>query len=454
MFFGLFSPQPPLPVREKAWTEVRMRWLAHKIGVDQLLKAQVILPNEDWFPEDYEGTADDARRLLDRLCGVMQITPSSIQLEVCGDTEISCAAGQNDGGLIRLAENQVADPLGMIAVLIHELAHRLLIGRGLLKDDLDAAWVTDLLPVYLGLGILTANATLSEKTEHQGHHCSCTSRCRGYLNSGILGYALALFAWVRGERRPEWAKFLRLDVAHALAAGLRYLDASADSLFGPESCRSADHPTSWNALLEQIEGGSASACVAGMWELAQRPRDGHEDLGHAVNLVRRHLSHRLPAVRTEAARALAPLGSVAELAVDDLLRLLVDTNDEVRIASAYALGRLCMQPEKVVPNLVDALDDRDLLRPAAMAIAAYGPAARPAVPNLASALLKALAEAKYDDVDCLVHAIEATAADPLAELRQVLADCDAELRPQAEQILADRRPARTGTSAPGAWFGE
>ena len=431
-----------------------MRWSARKFGVNRLLKAQVILPDEGWFPEDYEGTTDGARRLLDRLCGVMQIAPSSIQLEVCEDTEIPCAAGQCEAGLIRLAENQLADPLGVVAVMAHELAHGLLIDRGLLKDDLDAAWVTDLLPVYLGLGILTANATLSEKTEHQGHHCSCTSRCRGYLNSGILGYALALFAWVRGERRPDWAKFLRRDVAHALAAGLGYLDASADSLFGPETCRSADRPTSWNAMLEQIEGGSASACVAGLWELAQRPHDGREDLKRTVNLVRRHLSHRLPELRAEAVRALAPLGSVAEPAVDDLLRLLVNTNDDVRMASVYALGRLRLQAEKVVPNLVDALDDRDLLRPAAMAMAAYGPAARPAVPNLASALLTALAETEYGNVDCLVHAIEATAADPVAELRQVLADCDRELRPQAEQILADRHPVPMGAGAAARGLGD
>ena len=454
MFFGLFSPQPPLPVREKAWTEVRMRWLARQFGIDRLLKAQVILPDEDWFPEEYEGTADDACRLFDCLCEVMQIVPSSIHLEVCEDTETPCAAGQREVGLIRLAENQLADPLGMVAVLAHELAHGLLIDRGLLTDDLDAAWVTDLLPVYLGLGILTANATLSEKTEHQGHHCSCTSRCRGYLNSGLLGYALALFAWVRGERRPAWVKFLRLDVAHALAAGRRYLDASKDSLFGPETCRSADRPTSWCALLEQIEGGSASACVAGLWELSQRPHGSREDLENAVNLVRRHLSHRLPELRAEAARALAPLGSVAEPAVDDLLRLLLDTNSEVRMASVYTLGRLCMQPENVVPNLVDAIDDSDLLRPAVTAIAAYGPAARPAVPRLASALLKALAQTEYDSVDGLVHAIKATAADPAAEFRQVLADCDRELRPQAEQILADHHPVPTGIAAPGAWFGE
>jgi HEAT repeat protein len=166
------------------------------------------------------------------------------------------------------------------------------------------------------------------------------------------------------------------------------------------------------------------------------------------------LFHRIPAVRAEAARALAPLGQAAEPALDDLVQLLADTNDEVRVAAAYALGRLCLQPEEVVPSLLEALDDRDLLRPAAVAIAAYGPAARSAVPSLASALSKALAETEYADVDSLVYALEATAADPAAELRQVLAACDAEFRPQAEQILADRYPVPTGAQAPGAWFGE
>ena len=65
-------------------------------------------------------------------------------------------------GLIRLAESQLADPTGLVAVLAHELRHDMLIGRGLLPDELDAEWVTDLLPVYLGLG--TASNSSRSKT--------------------------------------------------------------------------------------------------------------------------------------------------------------------------------------------------------------------------------------------------------------------------------------------------
>jgi hypothetical protein len=113
-----------------------------------------------------------------------------------------------------------------------------------------------------------------------------------------------------------------------------------------------------------------------------------------------------------------------------------------------------MQPDTVLPHLVEALDDRELVRPAAVAIAAYGPAARSIVPGLASALLQVLAETEYANVDALVQAIETTATDPAAVLRQLLDDWDAKSRPPAEQILALRHPVPTGVHAPGAWFGE
>ena len=242
--------------------------------------------------------------------------------------------------------------------------------------------------------------------------------------------------------------------ADTLAAGLRYLHATEDSLLTLETCGLADRPATWCALLEQIEGKSLSTCVAGLWELAERPRDSREDLGHAAALVGRLLCHRTPAVRAEAARTLAAMGQAAESLLDDLIQILGDPDEEVCAAAAYALGRLSLEPDKVLPYLVLALEERKLVRPVAAALAAYGSAARSVVPKLAAALLWALNHSEYGDVDYLVQAIEATAADAAAELRQVLDECDAELRPQAEQILADRHPVGTGSWAPGAWFGE
>jgi hypothetical protein len=252
MLFGLFSPKSPLAVREKTWTEVRMRWLAGQFGMNRLLRADVVLPDDQWFPDSYEGTPENARRFLDRIAGFMQIDPSPIQLEIREDTEMPGAAGQYQPGLIRVAKGQLDDPPALVAVLAHELAHDLLCGRGALKDGLDAEWVTDLLPVYLGLGIFTANATLLEKCERHGHHSWWTMRRRGYLNSCTIGYALALFAWVREERNPEWASFLRLDAAEYFVAGLRFLGATGDSLFTKETAYSADRPTPWHTLLGQI----------------------------------------------------------------------------------------------------------------------------------------------------------------------------------------------------------
>jgi hypothetical protein len=173
-----------------------------------------------------------------------------------------------------------------------------------------------------------------------------------------------------------------------------------------------------------------------------------------VPLIQRRLADRSAAIRAEAARTLASLGPAAEPALDDLIQCLDDADDQVQLAAVFALGRLGMQPETVLPHLVETLDDRALVRSAAVAIAAYGPVARCEVPKLAAALLQALAETEYGNMDALVCAVEATAADPAAELRRVLDDCDAESRPQAEQILAHCHPVPTGAGAPGAWFGE
>jgi tetratricopeptide (TPR) repeat protein len=45
----------------------------------------------------------------------------------------------------------------------------------------------------------------------------------------MFGYALALFAWLRGEDRPEWARQLRPDVRGPFRKALAYLTKTGDS---------------------------------------------------------------------------------------------------------------------------------------------------------------------------------------------------------------------------------
>src|SRR5262245_59341742 len=116
--FGLFSPRCPVDTWQKAWTETRMCWLADRFGIDRLLRADVILPTPDHFPEPYQGTDEYARLLLDRLCGYMNIAQNTVTLTVCADTELPGAAGQYERGntaLIRVGASQLADPQRLLA---------------------------------------------------------------------------------------------------------------------------------------------------------------------------------------------------------------------------------------------------------------------------------------------------------------------------------------------------
>src|SRR5262249_54398499 len=126
------------------------------------------------------------------------------------------------------------DPLAMVATMAHELGHVLLLGQGRVSADVeDHEPLTDLLTVFLGLGIFTANSVLREHYWDAGAVSGWSMGRSGYLTMAMYGYALSLFAWMRGEVQPSWAKELRLDVRSAFKEGLRFLEETGDSLCKP-----------------------------------------------------------------------------------------------------------------------------------------------------------------------------------------------------------------------------
>ena len=126
----------------KTWADHAMAWLVGRFG-EERLGGEVILPNVECFPEPYDGSRDNARVLLDRVCNYMDIDPQSFALSFFSQRRRWRASNTpsrkrvppdfaNSAGrtMIWLETSRLADPLSVVATFAHELCHvHLLRGR-------------------------------------------------------------------------------------------------------------------------------------------------------------------------------------------------------------------------------------------------------------------------------------------------------------------------------------
>lgn len=232
-----FRSKPVCPVdpATRAWIDARWTWLEGQFGLDRLRTGCVVLPHAKFFPDPFRGTEEDARQMLNRICGYMDIDPATVELSLYEDRNPVYEGNfrQGTAGLYHSEQDQfriwvevknLDDPLALAATLAHELGHVHLLGHGRISDEVeDHEPLTDLLTVYLGLGVLTANSVIRENYWHAGAISGWNMGRQGYLGMPIYGYALARFARARDEGKPPWASELRLDVRTAFKQAMRFL---------------------------------------------------------------------------------------------------------------------------------------------------------------------------------------------------------------------------------------
>jgi len=235
--FGLFKIKPPIAPKEKAWTEFRMAWLAEKFGMSRLLETPTLSPEYDGMP--HVSNYEEAQLLLDFLRTWMKLDAAYVQLQVHGHVVAPDSIGtyepEGDPTVVMIHEQDFEHRNVLVAAMAVGLARQAIAERGLQAElATDGGWTVELLPVFLGLGLFPANATVKDAYFDTGSWSSWSVSRRGNLPSRLFGYALALRAMVRGDTSTEWSASLRPDAQVSFEEGLRYLEKTKDTVFSRE----------------------------------------------------------------------------------------------------------------------------------------------------------------------------------------------------------------------------
>jgi hypothetical protein len=247
-----FSPKLPVDDEERQWVDEGFRRLEKLLGRRRMLEARVITPTAEDFPDPYDkASTASIEKLFVRVCSYMQVDRDGIEFEIFPDETEELrrilpywrgGLGRHAAGLylhamegrvseedhasdiVAIRSSQLKDPVSLVATIAHELGHVTLLGQGLMSSKTsDHEPMTDLLTVFLGLGIFNANSANRFKRWQDDRSQGWSMQRLGYLTEEIFGYALAKFSVERGEGKVEWERHLCTNVRSYFNRSRRWL---------------------------------------------------------------------------------------------------------------------------------------------------------------------------------------------------------------------------------------
>lgn len=253
--FGFFN-KLPITEQDRLWADEAFQRLERLLGRRRMIEAQVVQPTAEDFPDHYDRTPAAAEKLLTRVCTFMRVKRESIDFEIFPDEmdglrellpSWNSQGGRHAAGLymddrtitgdektkpvVAVRSTQLKDPLTLVATIAHELGHVILLrGELLAPNTPDHKPLTDLLTVFLGLGIFTANSAARFVQFQDDQRQGWSMNRLGYLPEEVYGYALAKFAAIRGEEKPAWAKHLSTNVRAYFQRSQAWLKRKESSL--------------------------------------------------------------------------------------------------------------------------------------------------------------------------------------------------------------------------------
>ncbi|WP_166823620.1 HEAT repeat domain-containing protein [Thalassoroseus pseudoceratinae] len=457
--FGLFRPKCPVDAREQAWIELRMAWLGEQLGWDTLRDAKTVLPTGDFFPLPYDGSESAAQTIYSRVCEYARQDAKELPVTFFDDQAdpserlvfgpdflttthglLACDPGSSShSARLYIGQSVMGNLEALIAFFARGIAgYRLVRDRRISQMSEDFHQIVELMPIWFGLGIFTANTVLVESSGQSATGVGGSLNARSTLQARHFGYALALASWMTGETQPSWSRHLRRDAEATCVDGLKYLTKTGDAWFSPDS------PTpsrSLSALEADLKSGTDGRRMLALWAVQDWPNENEDEKRRLSDLVAENLRHHNPIVRTDALATLDRLGPAAEPHFQEIVLALTDPKPTVRQAAAFAIGGTAREPEMVLPELVQVLKDANLsvVNAATWAVGRYGQTAKETAPHLVRVLKLGLVRVQEVLINQAVDSLMAVTDDPEAVINEVFEDGDLELARHALEAVAARR---------------
>ena len=243
--FGLAKPKLPITEEQRDWIDRSFVRLGSLVGAHRLFEAELMLPTPEHFPDRYDRSEAALQRMFHRIAARMHVNPAEVKVTLFASEDdltnslvpFYSSRGSGAAGLyhhdpsskqrISIDEFQMKDPMTLVAVIAHELGHVILLRRELVdREEADMEPLNDLLTVFLGFGIFTANAAFRFEQHQDGRSQGCSARRLGYLSEEQFGYALARFAYEREDAKPKWPSFLSTNIKSFMKRSGAWLTAN------------------------------------------------------------------------------------------------------------------------------------------------------------------------------------------------------------------------------------
>jgi hypothetical protein len=242
------GPRCHIQTDEKEWVERRMVWLKEQFGAEPI-RREPLMPTSELLPKQWDASYEAGADLLSRLCEFMRVDRARLELQFysdsdsheidspcAGETQSSGPAGlyhhptRSEKMVIALAESGLLRPASLAATICHELGHVHLLGdKRIDLNEEDCEQLTDLLTVYFGAGILTANSAFQFSQWQDGRMQGWNASRQGYLSEALFGFSLACFSWYRGDAEAVWRKHLRENIAYYFDDSMHFLSTTRNT---------------------------------------------------------------------------------------------------------------------------------------------------------------------------------------------------------------------------------